>query len=267
MSSASASPAGWLHRTRRTPRLRQTRAAGAALATLATLTLLTAAPAMAQDASRDRTEQVLDPYAASPTGNPVAGTLGTDVSKQGTREGTRATPLRGGSGWGPGAGKTSIGLNLGRSKFDLACDPGFPCDDQDTYAALSARSMATDTFGGEIALVHMGRMERGGGHTRATGLNLSLVGKTPPLSGPAAGLGAFGKIGGLWGRTRTGLAPSSSLGGGTEHGFGLSLGAGLSWDFNPRMAAVLEWDRYWFRFAGSGRDPVNATSVGLQWRY
>ena len=48
---------------------------------------------------------------------------------------------------------------------------------------------------------------------------------------------------------------------------GLSLGAGLTWDFTPNLSAVLEWDRYDFRFAGTGRDAVHATSVGLQYRY
>lgn len=218
--------------------------------------------------------QGLDPYAASPNGNPAPGTPGANPaygpydSRSNTlgAGGTR----RSGDWWMPGGGRTSIGLNLGRSKFDTGCDPGFPCDDKDTYAAISAQNMATEHIGGEIGLVHMGRMERGGGHTRATGLNLSLVGKTGSFtggSGAMGGLGAFGKIGGVWGRTRTTLAPGSTLAGGTENGFGLSLGAGLSWDFSPRTSAILEVDRYWFRFPGSGRDPVNTASIGLQWRY
>ncbi len=218
-----------------------------------------------------RVSQALDPYAASPSGNPVPGTPGAPQADRPAESQRKTSSAGAGTSnadwWVPAGGRTSIGLNLGRSKFDAPCDPGFACDDKDNYLALSARNMATEHVGGEIGLVHMGRMTRGGGHTYATGLNLSLVGKTASLTGSAGGLGAFGKIGGVWGRTRTNLAPGATLAGGTENGLGLSLGAGLSWDFSPRTSAVLAWDRYWFRFAGSGRDPVNTASIGLQWRY
>jgi hypothetical protein len=160
-----------------------------------------------------------------------------------------------------------MGLNLGRSRFAVPCESGFACDDKDTYVALTARNMSTEHFGGEVGLVHMGKMTRGGGRTYATGLNLSLVGTTPTLAGSAGGLGAFGKIGGIWGRTHTNVGSGSTLAGGTKNDLGLSLGAGLSWDFSPRTSAVLEVDRYWFRFPGSGRDPVNTASIGLQWHY
>lgn len=254
---------------------------------LGLLGLTMASPVLAGDAAAStsradmgaagglRVSQAMDPYAASPSGYPAPGTPGSSSSDYGpyeSRSSTLGAPSSGRSGswWMPGGGRTSVGLNLGRSRFDTRCDPGFSCDDKDIYVALTARNMATEHVGGEIGLVHMGRMERGGGHTRATGLNLSLVGKTGSLtggSGTMGGLGAFGKIGGVWGRTRTSLAPGSTLAGGTENGFGLSLGAGLSWDFSPRTSAVLEVDRYWFRFPGSGRDPVNMASIGLQWRY
>jgi len=45
------------------------------------------------------------------------------------------------------------------------------------------------------------------------------------------------------------------------------LGAGVSYDFNPRISATLQWDSNDFRFAGTGRDPVRSTSLGLQIRY
>ncbi len=169
--------------------------------------------------------------------------------------------------WVPGAGRTALGLHLGRTNYHQPCDTVFSCDRRDNYVALTARNMATDTFGTELGLIYLGRMSRGGGHTEGAGINLSLVGKTPTLQGPISGLGAFAKVGTIWGGTRTTVASGSPLASGTERGFGLSAGAGLSWDINPRMTAVLEWDRYWMHFAGTGRDPVNATSLGLQWKY
>lgn len=162
----------------------------------------------------------------------------------------------------PGGGRTAIGLNLGRSNFQVPCGNVFACDDTEHYWAVYGRTMASDMWGSEIAFVDMGDMARGGGTTRARGLNVSLVGKVPI----SQTFGVFGKVGALYGRTRTSTAAGADIASGNDNGFGLSVGAGLNWDFSPRVSAVLQWDRYDFRFR-SGRDPVNAASVGLQYRY
>lgn len=229
--------------------------------------LLAAGSAIAQstdavEPASDRSSQGLDPYAASPSGDPAPGTPRSEATL-----GAGPSPSTSASWWKPGASRMLIGLNLGLSDFHPPCDPGFSCDRRDNYAALTARRMPHDIFGGEIGLIYLGRMTRGGSHTEASGINLSLVAKTPTSQGSASGLGAFAKLGTIWSYTRTRAAAGSTLATGTENGFGLSAGAGLSWDFNPRMSAVLEWDRYWVNFAGTGRDPVNAASLGLQWRY
>lgn len=169
-----------------------------------------------------------------------------------------------GSWWQPGAGRTTIGLNIGRSTFQNDCVGGFACDDRDRYFSLYGRNMARDTWGSQLGLVHMGTMDRGGGETRAWGLDLSLVGRTPLGS---QGFGVYGKVGAVLGHTRVTAAPASGLATGNRNGVGLSFGAGLSWDFSPKMSAVLEWDRYDFRYKNSGRDAVHATSIGLQYRY
>ncbi len=164
--------------------------------------------------------------------------------------------------WTPGSGRTTLGLNIGRSDFQVACGSVFACDDTDRYWSIYGRNMASDYWGSEVAFVDMGRMERGGGTTRARGLNVSLVGQVPV----AQSLGIFGKIGAMYGRTRTSTAAGADIAGGNENGFGVSLGAGVSWEFSPKVAAVLEWDRYDFRFQ-SGRDAVNAASLGLQYKF
>lgn len=169
-----------------------------------------------------------------------------------------------GSWWQPGPGRTTIGLNVGRSNFHNACVAGYACDDRDQYVSLYARNMPHDMWGSQLSLVHMGRMERAAGSTRAWGLDLSLVGRTPLGS---QGFGVYGKVGALVGHTTVSADPASGLGTGNRNGIGLSVGAGLSWDFSPKMSAVLEWDRYDFRFPGSGREAVHATSIGLQYRY
>ena len=167
-----------------------------------------------------------------------------------------------GSLWTPGSGRTVLGLNGGRSNFHAPCGSVYACDDTGNYWSLYGRRMASDFWGTELAYIDMGRMDRAGGTTRAYGLTVSLVGKMPI----AQSLGLFGKVGALYGRTRTSTGAGADIAGGRENGFGLSLGAGLSWDFSPKMSAVLEWDHYHFNFQ-SGRDPVHATSVGLQYRY
>lgn len=167
------------------------------------------------------------------------------------------------SWWRPGSGQTSLGLNVGRSRFHVPCGAGFGCDNRDVYFSLYGRNMVNDMWGSELAFIHMGKADRGGGDTRAYGLDVSLVGKAPVTQS----FGVFGKIGALYGHTRTEAAPASGLATGTENGLGLSLGVGASWDFTPQLSAVLEWDRYNFKFAGTGRDPVRATSLGLMYRY
>jgi len=179
-----------------------------------------------------------------------------------TTSGAAGTTGSGSAWWMPGAGRTTLGLNLGRSDFKVNCGSVFSCDDTDRYWSLYGRNMANDMWGSELAFVDMGRIERGGGTTRARGLNVSLVGKVPI----GQSFGAYGKIGALYGRTRTSTSPGADIAGGNENGFGLSVGAGLSWDFSPRVAAVLEWDRYNFKFQ-DGRDGVNTASLGLQYKY
>lgn len=183
----------------------------------------------------------------------------TDTSTSGAASGTRDTTA---SPWTAGGGRMAIGLNLGRSNFNVPCGSVFACDDTDHYWSVYGRTMTNESWGAEIGFVDMGDMARAGGTTRARGLNVSLVGKVPI----AQTFGVFGKVGGIYGRTRTSVGPGADIASGNENGFGLSVGAGLNWDFSPRLSAVLQWDRYHFRFR-SGRDPVNATSVGLQYRY
>jgi OOP family OmpA-OmpF porin len=157
-----------------------------------------------------------------------------------------------------------VGLNLGRSRYSAPCTGiALLCDDTDRSVHLYAGSMANDFWGVELGLLDMGRIDRAGGDTRAQGLNLSLVGKAP--LGHAFGL--FGKLGTTYGRTDNPVLADGRIDTRSDHGFGLSYGAGLSFNMTPRLSAVLEWDSNDFHFAGSGRDPVRSTSLGLQYRY
>lgn len=163
-----------------------------------------------------------------------------------------------------GGGRNAIGLNIGTSTFRLSCGSGlFGCEDNDRFVNLYGRSMTGKFWGAEIGFVDMGNVNRGGGETRAQGINLSLVGEYP-LS---QSFNAFGKVGTTYGRTSTTSVFSSGVGSGTEKGFGLSYGVGLSYDFTDRFTGVVGWDSHNFDFAGSGREAVRATSLGLRFKY
>lgn len=167
------------------------------------------------------------------------------------------------SSWAGLRSHSYLGLSLGRSNYNVSCPTtSLTCDDSDTAVRLYGGAMLADHWGVEIGYLDMGRIAREGGKTRAQGLNLGLVGKAPL----ASSFGVFGRLGTTYGRTET-SASSAAIAVGTEKGFGLSYGAGLSYDFTPRLSATLEWDSNDFRFAGSGRDPVRSTSLGLQYRY
>ncbi len=157
-----------------------------------------------------------------------------------------------------------VGLNLGRSKYNTTCGNGlFACDDSDRAVHLYGGSMFSDYFGVELGYLNFGDMTRGGAETKAQGLNLSLVGRVPV----AERLGLYGKIGTTYGRTETSSAAGSGVTAGDEHGFGLSYGLGASYDFTPRVSGVVGWDSHDLRFAGSGRDTIRTTTLGLQFRY
>lgn len=168
------------------------------------------------------------------------------------------------SGTGLASGRAYLGLSLGRSSYSVSCGiTALVCDDKDRAARLYGGTMIGNFWGVELGYLDMGRIARGGGTTRAQGLNLSLVGKAPL----GRSFGLFGRLGSTYGRTETSALSSSGIATGTDRGFGLSYGAGLSYDFTPRLSATLEWDSNEFRFAGGGRDPVRSTSLGLQYRY
>lgn len=164
----------------------------------------------------------------------------------------------------PAKGRGYVGLSLGRSRYATHCGvTTFNCDSSDNSVQISAGSMLGNFWGVELAYIDMGRISRGGGTTRAQGLNLSVVGKAPVWQA----LGVYGKVGTTYGRTETSALAGSGVNNGSDRGFGLSYGAGVSYDFTPQLSATLGWDSHDFRFAGSGRDPVRATSLGLQYKY
>jgi OmpA-OmpF porin, OOP family len=160
----------------------------------------------------------------------------------------------------PNAGRTYLGLNVGRSRYNVPCgSTSLLCDDTAPSTEFYAGRMVGNFWGVELGFLDAGRVQRPGGELKAQGLNLSVVGRAP--LGHAIGL--FGKVGTTYGRTE-----NPALGGAfRDQGFGLSYGGGVSMDFTPRLSASFELESSDFRFAGTGRDPVRSASLGLRYRY
>jgi OmpA-OmpF porin, OOP family len=163
-----------------------------------------------------------------------------------------------------GSARSYLGLNLDRSNYRSDCNgTSLICNDADRTARVYAGAMIGNFWGVEVGYRNMNRIAQGVGETRAQGLNLSLVGK----ASLGQSLGVFGKLGSTWGSADASSATGSGFVPGAERGFGLTYGAGVSYAFTPRLSATFEWDSNDFRFAGTGRDPVRSTSLGLRFRY
>lgn len=155
-----------------------------------------------------------------------------------------------------------IGAGLGKSDYDTGCGSTGSCKNPDLAGKIYAGGMFNPYWGLEFEYIHMGRAERGGGHTRAHGLNLSFVGRVP-LGDVFA---VFGKAGATYGRTETTADAGSGISTGDENGFGPSFGVGVSVDFTRNLTGMLEWERHRFEFAG-GRDWVDAATIGVKYRF
>jgi len=163
--------------------------------------------------------------------------------------------------YAPGAGY--VGLNVGTSDYSLGNGFGpFASDDTDTVYNIYTGTFFTPNFGLELGYTDFGKIERAGGHTKAHGINLSLVGRAPVTQS----FNVFGKLGTTYGRTDVSSA-GFGVPAGKESGFGVSYGIGAEYSFNPQLSAVLQYDEHRLKFAGGDRDRVNATTVGLRYRF
>ncbi|WP_077034484.1 outer membrane beta-barrel protein [Pelomonas sp. KK5] len=169
----------------------------------------------------------------------------------------QAEPFTAGSGY--------MGLNVGKPSFKTDCgNAGFNCDNPNASFKLYGGAMFNQHFGAELGYLNMGKAERGGGHSKAEGINMSLVGHVPLGE---SRFGAFAKGGATYGRTRVDAQSASGIATGRESGWGGAYGAGVDYALSPTSAVVLEWEHHDFRFPGTGREGVAATSLGFVKRF
>jgi opacity protein-like surface antigen len=174
----------------------------------------------------------------------------------------QSSPSSGYSMYAPGA--TYIGINAGQSNYRLNNGVGgFASDQRKNAYSIYGGGYFSNNFGVELGYTDFDRINRAGGSTKAEGFSVSLVGKLP-LS-PSFNL--LGKLGTTYGRTDVSSNPASGIASGKEAKWGLSYGIGAEYAFNSSWSGVLQYDEYNMKFAGTGNDRINTTSLGIRYKF
>lgn len=175
---------------------------------------------------------------------------------------TTPAPRTGYSMYAPGS--AYIGFNIGQSNLNLNNGNNlFGIEKSKNTYNLYGGSYFNDYIGLEIGYADFGRINRGGGQTRADGFNVGVVGKLPL----GTSFNLLGRLGTTYGRTDVTSNIRSGVVAGKETGWGGSYGIGAEFMFNPQLSAVLQYDEYNLKFAGGNRDKINTTSLGLRYRF
>lgn len=172
----------------------------------------------------------------------------------------QAQPAEGGA-WNRAASRAYLGLHAGTVQNRPVCGVTTLACPAAPVLSIHSTQVFGASWGAEVGLVDLSRAWRGAAASRNPGLNLSLVGRAPLGSA----FGVFGRFGASYGFADSAPLSAPGMAAGTDGALGLTYGAGVSYDFSPRLSATLGWDSHDFRL--SGRDPVRATSLGLQYRY
>lgn len=161
-----------------------------------------------------------------------------------------------------------VGASGGETKFRTECNrtlTQFECDRKDTGYKVYAGGRMSRVLGLEVGYTDFGRIRAGGGEVKAWAIPVSLTAGIPMGNR----FSAFGKVGGLYGRTDVRPTFESVIedeGRGRKSGWGWTYGAGAAVAVTPALQIRADWDRYKLDFAG-GREDVDMLSAGLQVRF
>jgi OOP family OmpA-OmpF porin len=164
--------------------------------------------------------------------------------------------------WSPRKSANYVGLSLGSARFNMPCIDGMVCKRSGKALTFYAGGEFSQRWGFELAYMRMSNMEHAGNALRVKGLSASLLGELPLT--PSCRL--IGRVGTNYAWTRVDQSINPAQPTGSAHGLGLSLGGGINWDFAQRWTATAEWNRHDFKFV-TGRDTVDAATVGMRYRY
>jgi opacity protein-like surface antigen len=168
------------------------------------------------------------------------------------------TPWRG-DFWG------YVGASAGESKFRTECSrtiTQFECDRKDTGFKVYAGGKMSEILGVEVGYTDFGRIRASGGDTDAWAVPVTLLAGWPM----GDRFSAFGKVGGLYGRTDVTASLDSLTDTGHKSGWGWTYGAGAAFAITRALQIRADWDRYKLDFVG-GRKDVDMLSAGLQVRF
>ena len=161
-------------------------------------------------------------------------------------------------------GSAYLGLNFGQSAFRLNSGTGgFPSQERKNSYNLYGGAYFSKYFGAQVGYSDFDGINRAGGSTYDSGVTLSLVGRLPV----ASSFNLLGRVGTTYSRTDVSSNPASGIIPGKENSWGLSYGVGAEYVFSSNWSGVLQYDEYRMKFAGTGRDKVNSTSLGVLYTF
>lgn len=204
------------------------------------------------------------------TGTGAGSGTGTTGTTTATTPGGPGNTASGYSAWNSGSDysllpwtrRGYVGLNIGKPDYQGDCPTGFSCDDANARAHLYTGGFVNDWLGAELGYQYEGKADRAGGTMRAEGINLSLV-----LHAPLGQFHLYGKVGGLYARTKVSADALSGVSTGKETGWGSSVAIGAGFDFTPSSGVVLELARNRYRFAGDVRENIDSANIGYVHRF
>jgi OOP family OmpA-OmpF porin len=159
-----------------------------------------------------------------------------------------------------------VGLTGGPSDFSRISGGNglYSREDRNTaYSLAFGNYYLSPDVGLELGYTNFGQVSRGGGTTKAEGINLSLIGKLPLNQS----FNLLGKIGTTYGHTEVSSQPLSGVTQGSESGFDWSYGIGAELLINPQWSAVLLYDETFMKFSGGSSDRVSTARLGARMRF
>lgn len=164
-----------------------------------------------------------------------------------------------------GMGKGYVGFNAGETDFGLNNGTGlFSNDRKSTAYNLYGGTYFNNNFGVELGYSNFGTVSRGGGSSKAEGLNLAMVARVPLTES----FNLLGKLGTTYGRTDVSSLPGSGIPSGSDTGFGLAYGIGAEYAFNTQLSMVLQYDIHQLHYVGgNGKEEMKVTSLGLRYKF
>jgi hypothetical protein len=165
-----------------------------------------------------------------------------------------------------GNGASYIGLSGGPSDFSRSRGGIglFNNGDHDTaYSLMAGSYFINPNVGMELGYTNFGSVPRGGGNTKAEGINVSLIGKLPVGNS----FNLLGKVGTTYGHTEVSSNPASGIQSGSESGFDWSYGVGAELVINPQWSAVVQYDEHYLKFAGTSSERITTTIIGARMHF